>query len=166
MALKSNFDSGRIQKETQAQAESLYSKILNAFIYAGETFVNNARDQMQDHAMGTYKDVTGNLRNSIGYFIFHNGALVKEDSNIVTNKSIVEQQVKPDGFQLIGIAGMDYASYVESKGYNVISYQADVCIVDLSTYLEKLEVIEKGSAARTEETFIPEELPQNFTVNG
>ena len=59
------------------------------------------------------------------------------------------------GIQLIGIAGMNYASFVESKGYNVISYQADVCIVDLAMYLETLEVIEQGSAAKMEETFIP-----------
>ena len=50
---------------------------------------------------------------------------------------------------------MNYASFVESKGYNVISYQADICMVDLAGYLENLEVIEQGTAARMEETFIP-----------
>ena len=142
-------------KDVQRQADDLYTRIINAFIYAGETFIANARGQMQDHAMGTYKDVTTNLRNSIGYFIFHDGELVKEVSNIVTNKALVQDIVKPKGIQLIGIAGMNYASFVESKGYNVISYQADVCMVDLAMYLETLEVIEQGSGARMEETFIP-----------
>lgn len=155
MGIKSNFDSGRIQKETQSQAEALYERILQSFIRAGEKFVINARSQMQDHAMGTYKDQTTNLRNSIGYFVFHDGELLKEDSNIVTNKMNIQDLINPKGFQLIGIAGMNYASYVESKGYNVISYQADVCMVDLAVYLETLEVIEQGSAARMEDTFLP-----------
>lgn len=155
MALKSNFNEGRIRRETQEQADALYQGIINAFIYAAEEFIVNARGQMQDHAMGTYKDQTTNLRNSIGYFIFHNGELVHEKNEIVTNKSKVEEFIKPTGFQMILIAGMNYASYVESKGYNVISYQADVCMVDLAGYLENLGAIKEGSAARMEETFIP-----------
>ena len=50
---------------------------------------------------------------------------------------------------------MNYASYVESKGYNVISYQADVCMVELGGYLENLDLIKEGTAAGMEETFIP-----------
>ena len=142
-------------KNVEKQAETLYQKIINAFIYDAEAFIVNARGQVQDHAMGTYKDQTTNLRNSIGYFIFHNGELVHEKNEIVTNKSKVEEFIKPSGFQMILIAGMNYASWVESKGYNVISYQADICMIDLALHLEKLELIEKGTAARMEETFIP-----------
>ena len=154
MALKANI--GDIERDTQQQKESLFEKILNSFIYAAEEFIVNARGQMQDHAMGTYKDQTTNLRNSIGYFIFFNGELVREKNEIGTNRAEVEEFVNPDGFQLILIAGMNYASYVESKGYNVISYQADICMIDLAGYLENLDVIKEGTAARMEETFIPE----------
>ena len=155
MALKSNYNEGRIRRETEQQAETLYQKIIDAFIYAAEEFIVNARGQMQDHAMGTYLDQTTNLRNSIGYFIFHNGELVHEKNEITTNKSKIEEFIKPSGFQMILIAGMNYASYVESKGYNVISYQADTCMIDLAGYLENLEVIKEGTAARMEETFTP-----------
>lgn len=155
MALKSNFSEARVKKETQEQAETLYQKIINAFIYAAETFIVNARGQMQDHAMGTYKDQTTNLRNSIGYFIFHNGKLVHEKNEIVTNKSKVEEFVKSSGFQMILIAGMNYASHVESEGYNVISYQADICMIELAGYLENLKLVEEGTAAQMEETFMP-----------
>ena len=155
MALKSNFNEGNSMKDVQRQADSLYQKIINSFITAGEDFVINARGQMQDHAMGQYHDVTANLRNSIGYFVFHNGELVHEKNNIVTNLANIQDIIKPSGFQLIGIAGMNYASYVESKGYNVISYQADICMVDLAGYLENLEVVEQGTAAQMEDTFIP-----------
>ena len=81
--------------------------------------------------------------------------MVHANNDMVENESLVQNIAKPEGIQLIGIAGMDYASHVESKGYNVISYQADVCMVDLAMYLEKLGVIEQNSAANIEESFIP-----------
>jgi hypothetical protein len=155
MALKSNFNEAKSMKDVEKQVETLYQKIINAFIYDAETFIVNARGQVQDHAQGTYLNQTTNLRNSIGYFIFYNGELVREKNEIVTNKSKIEQFINPSGFQLILIAGMNYASYVESKGYNVISYQADVCMIDLALHLEKLEVIKEGAAAQMEETFLP-----------
>jgi hypothetical protein len=155
MALKSNFNESKSKREVQAQADTLYQKIINAFIYAAEDFIVNARGQAQSHVMGQYEDKTGNLRNSIGYFIFHNGELVHEKNEITANLSKVQDFIRPTGFQMILIAGMNYASYVESKGYNVISYQADVCMIDLAGYLENLEVIKQGTAARMEETFTP-----------
>jgi hypothetical protein len=155
MALKSNFNEAQSRMDIQKQADTLYQKIINAFIYDAEAFIVNARGQIQDHAMGTYKDQTTNLRNSIGYFIFHNGELVHEKNNIATNITVIQEFIKQTGFQLILIAGMNYASYVESKGYNVISYQADVCMIDLTLHLEHLHLVKEGTAAQMEETFIP-----------
>jgi len=155
MALKSNFNEVKFSADVKKQTDKLDQKIINAFIYDAEQFIINARGQMQDHAMGTYKDQTTNLRNSIGYFIFHNGELVHEKNEIVANKPLIEGLIKPTGFQLILIAGMNYASWVESKGYNVISYQADICMIDLSLHLERLHMIEEGTAVQMEETFMP-----------
>ena len=110
MALKSNFNEGRIRQETQKQAETLYQKIVSAFIYDAESFIKAAREQMQDHAMGQYKDDTTNLRNSIGYFIFHNGECVfknKDGKNTTVIgeagqiESKVQEFIKPSGFQCI-----------------------------------------------------------------
>lgn len=166
MGITCNITPDDLEAELNRQKGEIYKRILNAFITAGEDFVINARGQMQDHAMGQYKDVTKNLRNSIQYFVFYNGELVKAgDSEFSsTNMAIVRDQVKPTGFQLIGIAGMNYASYVESKGYNVISYQADICLVDLAGYLENLEQIGKGTAASIEDSFLPDDLPANFYI--
>ncbi len=162
MALKSNYDAGRVQRETQVQADSLYERILAAFIRAGENFVIQAREQVQDHALGTYEDQTTNLRNSIGYFIFHDGELIRENQigSAVANKQEVQSLVLPKGFQLIGIAGMNYASYVESKGYNVITIQAETCFLNLQNYLEILEVTDKNYNAQIEEAFATG--PENY----
>jgi hypothetical protein len=133
-------------RDVQSQAEILNEKILNSFIMAGEEFVKDAREQIQDHAAGTYLDQTTNLRNSIGYFVYHNGVMVKENliGNAIANKEIAQEFINPKGFQLIGIAGMNYASHVESKGYNVISNQADLCVVNLTGYLKELNIKENG----------------------
>ena len=172
MALKSDFNEARSMKDVKKQKETLYQKIINAFITAAEDFITNAREQAQSHEAGQYEDVTANLRNSIGYYLYYNGKLVigKEPGTYAgkvkegklstgeiasINKQAIQDVVKPTGFQMILIAGMNYASYVESKGYNVISYQADVFMVDLAGYLENLDVIKEGTAARMEETFIP-----------
>lgn len=161
MALKSNINDSSFSKGVQRQVDDLYTRIIQVFIRAGEKFVKDARGQVQDHAQGTYEDQTTNLRNSIAYFIYHDGQKVKENQvgNAISNIQQIEDTIRPRGIQLIGIAGMNYASYVEAKGYNVISYQADTCIIDLAFYLEKLDVIEKGTAAGFEESFVPEDLP-------
>lgn len=166
MALKANMSSAQVLSEVDKQADALYDRILNAFIYAGEEFVINARSQMQDHAMGTYKDVTTNLRNSIGYFVYLNGELVRENliGNIEENKQEIKEYIKDQSIQLIGIAGMNYASYVEAKGYNVISYQGDLCVLSLLEFMGDLDLVKKEAAARFEQTFIPEDLPENFIV--
>jgi hypothetical protein len=174
MALKSNYNSASFGRDIQRQADSIHERILQTFIRAGEEFVKQAREQMQEHAMGTYKDVTANLRNSIGYYIFFDGKSVfqnpvsgeyagpktegrlsKSEIEGINTKAI-RDIVNPRGFQLIAVAGMNYASHVESKGYNVISYQVDVMVIDLMRDLEYLNVIDKGSAARYEESIIPQ----------
>lgn len=166
MAITSSFNSGRIDEEIRQQKEMLYSKILNSFINAGLKFIVAAREQVQDHALGTYLDDTTNLRNSIQFFVLYEGNFVHESDSEFSesNKTAVRDIINPDGFQLILIAGMNYASYVESKGYNVISYQSDLCFVDLTLYLEELKFKEEGSASGIEDAFTPGELPENFIV--
>lgn len=141
MAVKSNFDSRANLEELMKEAEKIYTLIIEAMTQAGEEFVKAARDQPGDHAAGFYQDVTTNLRNSVQYMIFKDGELLKgsESKFSAQNRSDVLDLVKPQGFQLIGIAGMNYASAVESKGYNVISLQADQCIVDLTNYVKDIE---------------------------
>lgn len=156
---------GDINAEFDRQEKRLHERILDSFKRAGEDFVKSARGQVQDHAQGTYLDQTTNLRNSIGYLILFNGEKIFSDiGSAVENMDEILERVSPDGYQLIGFAGMNYASYVEAKGYNVISYQADVCFVDLTMYLEKLDLVEKGSAASLEETFIPGLGEEDYSI--
>lgn len=96
-------------------------KIYTLLQRAGEEFVKIAREKKG------FNDDTGNLRSSIGYVIVANGKIVTENfekSNKGTDKTTGINQASrlaqdlaklySKGFVLIGVAGMQYAVYVEA----------------------------------------------------
>jgi hypothetical protein len=116
--------------------------IIRVMHYAGEKFVTDARGMSK--AAGGFGDVTGNLRSSIGYFILRNWEVI--DSNLtgtpvgqLAARIVIDIVGRKPGLQFIGVAGMEYASHVESRGLNVISMQADTCIIDLEKYFKVIE---------------------------
>lgn len=85
---------------------------------------------------GSFTDRTGNLRSSIGYVLAKDGDIIDvggfesvsgpEGNNgegIIEGKRYAEEigNSSGAGYTLIIVAGMDYAEYVESKGYNVLT---------------------------------------------
>lgn len=102
---------------TDKAEEKMYT-LLQA---AGEMFVRYARES------GKYIDHTGNLRSSIGYVIVRNGSIAYSDfqkQNIGTEGAEGVERAKRlarelantynTGLVLIGLAGMEYAVYVEA----------------------------------------------------
>lgn len=86
--------------------------------------------------LDTYKDQTNNLRSSIGYVVYNNGQKIAEHfsqagsgtegggpSGMEKGKKVAEEAAKEFPNDIIGVvvAGEDYALYVESKGYDVIT---------------------------------------------
>ncbi len=149
MALKFHFDKNASLAEQMAIVAQAEADIITAMQYAGEKFVKEAR-LMKGKANGGFDDHTGNLRSSIGYFIFKDGKAIDKmvylsdkgidrQKGVDTAEKLAGQLAKPVGLQLIGMAGMDYASHVESLGYNVISVQADAAIIDLTRYFKVIE---------------------------
>lgn len=84
-----------------------------------------------------YHDRTANLKNSISYALFKDGELLEQHiGNIpkpdedaggqvqvadnLARYAAQEGVVKPHGYTLIVVAGMNYGKYVEDKGYNVL----------------------------------------------
>lgn len=105
-----------------------YEAIVHTLMYCGEQIVNKVRDGSKPKS---YKDQTGNLRSSTGYILTYNGkVLSKSNFASVKNggtggkegedfaKRLANQHDK--GFALIVVAGMEYAVYVEDKGYDVL----------------------------------------------
>lgn len=107
----------------------------------GEECVRIAREN------GSYNDITGNLRSSIGYIVMDNGNIVqkgasKQYSGIKGNgekgaaaaESIFTQmQAKfPWGVVLVVVAGMNYAAYVESIHHKDVLTSAELLMEQLA----------------------------------
>lgn len=107
------------------QTERITAALIYNMQYIGERCLNAARET------DSYKDQTGNLRSSVGYVIVRDGKII-DRSDFATVKQGQEgsrtglrfaKEVArqfPEGIVLIVVAGMNYASYVSAKGYDVI----------------------------------------------
>ena len=116
---------------TDVQENAIQSAI-SVLDYVGLECVKEAR------TMRKYTDQTGNLRSSTGYAIVYNGRIVKQSNfekvkqtaieGADTGKKLIRQLASSyaDGLVLILVAGMDYAVYVEARGYNVLNSAEDL----------------------------------------
>lgn len=140
--IKPKFSNDYIRKELLRVRQVLVKDVASICAYAGERFITDARSSLKiDSAAfpeGDYTDRTGNLRSSIGYIVLIEGLVTYSSDNHASDylKGIIAS-LPPTKVRLIGFAYMEYASYLESMGYNVISSQANVLFVDLSKLLEK-----------------------------
>jgi len=91
---------------------------------------------------GDYLDQTSNLRNSIGYVVVANGKIVVSnfDGDDGDGRKLANSLAKEirNGYALIVVAGKNYASYVEAKGYNVISSAELFAEREMPKILERL----------------------------
>ena len=120
--LKVAFGLKQIEKAIDQFIEEQDAKTILRLKFIGETFINDAKRR------GNYTDRTGNLRSSIGYIILKDGKPISnmfsgKPQGVARGKQFAEElrQEYPEGFVLIGVAGMNYAAYVEAKNYDVIS---------------------------------------------
>jgi len=118
------FNTQAIQASIAAHVQRIEAAILAILQRRGEQFIVACRNEL------TYEDQTGNLRSSIGYFIYKGNTCIMKGFGDVeiegqdAGTSVAEELTKEEGvYYLIGVAGMNYASAVESLGYNVISNQ-------------------------------------------
>lgn len=121
MGLIRQFGDGYIAKQVQyfqQQVELAMKMLLQEF---GEELVAFAKDTH------TYTDRTGNLTNSISYAIVRHKEILyynevqREEANAAALKVAMKMaESLSDAYSLIVVAGMNYAAFVESRGYNVI----------------------------------------------
>lgn len=143
MAIKDNTDWQAFADETTLRMIEEYNhKAVKYLAQLGERVVEYARDDMSNARH--YTDRTGNLRNSIGYVIVQDGRIV--DQSFVGNTAPtagydgdttlahkigqdyaieVAQRLSKSKTYLVWVAGMEYASYVEAKGFDVITGSGD-----------------------------------------
>lgn len=119
--LRPLFSAAQISRAYDKFDEKTNRKLLQVLQYAGEYFVREAR------LNGNYRDITGNLRSSIGYCIVKDGEILQMDIEKAKKGSDGDEGTEAarrlllqlanehnTGLVLIGVAGMDYAVYVEN----------------------------------------------------
>lgn len=112
--------------------ENAIQDVIDILSRIGEKCVTEARDS------GKYTDRSGNLRSSIGFAVVYDGKIIRQSSfekvkqtateGAATGKELIRQLASSyaDGLVLILVAGMNYAVYVEARGYNVINSAEDL----------------------------------------
>ena len=128
---KANFSMGDVHNTFADYAARVHRATVKVLQYIGEHCVKLAREK------GTYNDITGNLRNSIGYVLVKNGSIISKnfeqrvESKVVSSangKGILEGEALAvelasrvnKGYALIVVAGMHYAHYVETLNKDVL----------------------------------------------
>lgn len=129
-------------KFTESQVKSHFDDFLKTVIerqierlkYLGEMCVKHAKEN------GAYTDQTGNLRNSIGYIVFFDGQAIHEEFTMPESRQLAMGigKLYAKDVVLIVVAGMDYALYVEAKGFNVLTATERFAEVELPKMIRDL----------------------------
>lgn len=115
----------QIEEYLFTKLERIEAVIVRNMALIGEIGVNTARTN------GNYTDRTGNLRSSIGYVLTKNGKVIDvgdfkkvgaDSKGSNEGKSFADKIAKKysKGVVLVILAGMEYASNVTYRGYDVL----------------------------------------------
>lgn len=146
MALIPKFKIQDIDKVLKQAEQKYQEQVIRILRFVGEKAVNEAKSN------GNYQDRTANLRNSIGYVIAIDGKIISDDFSatatgtqsskenpIKYGKNLANEVAKSQkGISLIVVAGMRYASYVESKGKVVLTSAEQFANATLPNLLKQL----------------------------
>lgn len=146
MAIKPNFTKDDVRKRFDAFLNEIEKKQIARLQRLGEMCLVEARTNKG------YMMQTGALLSSTGYEVFVDGVAIHSqfdaasgaesnaaETGIKSGQSIAETIGKgTKGIALVVVAGMNYAAYVEAKGYNVLSSTEHLAERELPRMLEKL----------------------------
>lgn len=146
MAIKPNFTKDDVRKLFDAFLNEIEKKQIARLQRLGEMCLVEARTNKG------YMMQTGALLSSTGYEVFVDGVAIHSqfdaasgaesnaaETGIKSGQSIAETIGKgTKGIALVVVAGMNYAAYVEAKGYNVLSSAEHLAERELPRMLEKL----------------------------
>lgn len=146
MAIKPNFTKDDVRKRFDAFLNEIEKKQIARLQRLGEMCLVEARTNKG------YMMQTGALLSSTGYEVFVDGVAIHSqfdaasgaesnaaETGIKSGQSIAETIGRgTKGIALVVVAGMNYAAYVEAKGYNVLSSAEHLAERELPRMLEKL----------------------------
>lgn len=146
MGIKAQFTQEQLKRRFNAFLAMVKKKQIARMQRLGEMCLIEARNNKG------YMMQTGALLSSTGYTIFVDGVALHSqfdaasgaESNAAQNgikagQALAEKVGKnTKGVALVVVAGMDYAAYVEAKGYNVLSSAEHLAQRELPRMLEEL----------------------------
>ena len=146
MAIKPNFTKDDVRKRFDAFLNEIEKKQIDRLQRLGEMCLVEARTNKG------YMMQTGALLSSTGYEVFVDGVAIHSkfdaasgaesnaaETGIKSGQNIAETIGKgTKGIALVVVAGMNYAAYVEAKGYNVLSSAEHLAERELPRMLDKL----------------------------
>lgn len=129
--ITADFDLSALDRLIDQKVDTWLDSIMEKYRKAGKQFAERARSRTKA-AHHSFGNITWNLRSSIGYLLLKDG--VVQESYFPTLQGAPEGSVTGDayareiaadssfdkGIVLICVAGMDYAYFVQSKGFDVI----------------------------------------------
>ena len=149
MGIVQEFSDATIAETTNAFRKRVEASTVLMLSELGESLVKYARERHN------YKDRTGNLTNSIGYVVVNKRKVVSNGGfgNGSGGKNGYSMALKlasdtPQDYSLIVVAGMNYAAYVEAKGYNVILPAELKAMNDFPETIKRLTKMAKSEASR------------------
>lgn len=128
--------------------------ILERIAYIAEAAINEQRDKGQQYRSLSkeqlkkvrqkkhtpdFIDDTRNLRNSIGYMLLYDGQEIVANFKSEVSRKIAQNAMNGEtkGIVLILTAGMEYAMYVSSRGYDVLDTAEIFCKNKIKEMIDK-----------------------------
>jgi hypothetical protein len=119
MNIHINVNLGDFDREMNEAAERLVQAAIHDLHIIGENYIVEAKEKR------TYTDQTGHLRDANSYRIYRDGVSVDENIGVLKDgkpnptDAMFDQLKTGKGLEFIVGDGMEYASFVEGKGFNV-----------------------------------------------
>ncbi|MDR1582897.1 MAG: hypothetical protein LBS55_06495 [Prevotellaceae bacterium] len=106
-----------LDREYQVAANELRREIFLRLSRIGEMYVSMARSDSR--AYKVYTDRTANLRTAHSYAVYEDGVAIYESIGRPETQQMFERMKEGTGIELLVGNGMNYASFVEGKGFDV-----------------------------------------------
>jgi hypothetical protein len=134
-SISADFNMADIEAYIKEETEVWFDELVDSFRVTGKSLVEKARAKTK--LDGGFGNISWNLRSSIGYLLIYNGEVVEtyfptvgpgsEGSKTGEDyaREIGSLINEHEGIQLVIVAGMEYAVFVERVGYKGVK-QRDV----------------------------------------
>lgn len=127
--LEPMFTSSDMKQITDRMEKEMNDLILVHLTKVAERAIEIVR--LKAKSQGGYNDDTGNLRSGTGFIIHKDGRIVHKDfkassrgsdkqTGLNTGLQVALSELRGSGWGIFMVSGMEYASWVQAKGYDVL----------------------------------------------